>query len=465
MSTIAIRVPDIENPILLQQNSENEWVGINGYSLEIRMDDDTQFVLLNKDSRLLQVEDEYLINLFIDEYNNLKKRALDEVTSGVENDQEQGLINIEKVVKPNFDPEQIRVDPRVYSLPEVMRFIDKGRINLSPDFQRYFVWKEVKKQSRLIESLLLRIPLPVFYLSEDGDSSLQVVDGLQRLTTIHKFYKNELKLKGLEYLEDCEGKTFETLAIKYQNRIEDAQLSFNVIAPTTPVSVKFEIFKRINEGGKPLNNQEIRNSMAKNPVRLMIQRMANSAHFKRATANSVKPIRMEDQELILRYIGFYLLKYVDTTRVYRGDMEAFLDDTLDYLNKNASDNTLLRTLEEKFSDSMLNAHFLFGKNAFRKISLQNLNSSRKPLINKSLFTVWSVVLTQLPVDFFQRNCQEECLVEKIVEVITNDSEYFESLTTGTNQLNKLNYGFKIAENLIQDIITKIVENAEQDKNQ
>ena len=142
-----------------------------------------------------------------------------------------------------------------------------------------------------------------------------------------------------------------------------------------------------------------------------------------------------------------------------------MDDTLDYLNKNASDNTLLRTLEEKFSDSMLNAHFLFGKNAFRKISLQNLNSSRKPLINKSLFTVWSVVLTQLPVDFFQRNCQEECLVEKLVEVITNDIAYFESLTTGTNQLNKLNYGFKIAEGLIQDIITKIVENAEQDKNQ
>ncbi|MDR6560794.1 MULTISPECIES: DUF262 domain-containing protein [unclassified Arcicella] len=458
MSIISIRVPAIENPIQLQETSENEWTGTGEYSIKIRKDENIQFELLDKDIRLQHIEDDYLINLFIDEYNNVRKRQLDETASGIENDNELSLITIENIERPNFDPEQIRVDPRVYSLPEVMRFIDRGRINLSPDFQRYFVWKEVKKQSRLIESLLLRIPLPVFYLSEDGDSSLQVVDGLQRLTTIHKFYKNELTLKGLEYLEDCEGKTFETLATKYQNRIEDAQLSFNVIAPTTPVSVKFEIFKRINEGGKPLNNQEIRNSMAKNPVRSMIQRMANSEHFKRATANSVKPIRMEDQELILRYIGFYLIKYGNSNRIYNGDMESFLDDTLDYINKNTSDH-LLNRLEGDFYNAMQNAFHLLGKSAFRKVDLESLPYLRKPLINKSLFTVWSVVLSQFTVDYIQRSFTSGYLIYKIAEEISQDNNYFEALTTGTNQKSKLNYSFNVAERLIQDMINTTRENA------
>lgn len=458
MSIISIRVPEIEIPIQLQDVSENEWLGINGYSLRITITDEYQFELSDKDSSLQNIDDDYLINLFVDEYTNLKKRVLDETASGIEDDNETNQPNVDHLPKPNFDPEQIRVDPRVYSLTDVIKFIDRGRINLSPDFQRYFVWKDLTKQSRLIESLLLRIPLPVFYLSEDGDSSLQIVDGLQRLTTINRFYKNELKLKGLEYLEDCEGATFDALATKYQNRLEDTQLSFNVIAPTTPISVKFEIFKRINEGGKPLNKQEIRNSMAKTPIRSMIQRMANSDYFKTATINSVKPIRMEDQELVLRYIGFYVSKYIDITRVYKGDMEIFLDDTLDYLNRNATE-AFLHGIELKFYIAMQNAEYLFGKSAFRKIDFGSLQSSRKPLINKSLFTVWSVVLSQFSIDFIWIKFQEEYFVYQIAERIERDSLYFESLTTGTNQANKLNYGFKVAESLIAANIKTLTENA------
>ena len=232
-----------------------------------------------------------------------------------------------------------------------------------------------------------------------------------------------------------------------------------MIAPTTPISVKFEIFKRINEGGKPLNNQEIRNSMAKAQIRTMIKRMADSEHFKRATANSVKAIRMEDQELVLRYIGFCIVRYIDTTRAYKGDMETFLDETLDFLNNNVSD-TLIVKFERLFDEAMKNAYYLFGKNAFRKITLSNQSSSRRPLINKSLFTVWSVVLTALSFESICSNCQAEHLVSVIAEAIENDVHYFESLTTGTNQLNKLNYGFKVAESLIQHIINKIDENVQ-----
>jgi hypothetical protein len=446
MSLITFNVPGIESAVSFQQISNNEWTGMYGYALRITIEDDNRFNLIDKDPVFQQIEDDYLLNLFIDAYTQFRKKELDETASGVEDDTDGSNEGNALIPRPDFDPEQIRVDTKVFSILDVMRFIDKGRIDLSPDFQRYFVWKDVTKQSRLIESLLLRIPLPVFYLSEDKDGLYQVVDGLQRLSTIHRFIKGELKLGGMEYLQDCEGRTFQTLLLKYQNRIEDTQLTFNVIAPTTPISVKFEIFKRINEGGKPLNRQEIRNSMARPVIRNFIKSLAISEEFKEATDNSIKPIRMEDQELVLRYVGFYIIKFVDTSRTYKGDMESFLDDTLDYLN-NKSSSQLLEQLRTGFYEAMNNAVYLFGKFAFRKIMPVNIEKNKRSLVNKSLFTVWSVMLSKVNVSV-RTNFPRLHLAELIAQQIESDSVYFDALTTGTNQANKISYGFQVAESII-----------------
>lgn len=452
MSHIILNVPGIETAFSLEQISDTEWTGKDGYALRITIEDDNRFNLVYKGPVFQQIEDDYLLNLFIDAYTQFRKKELDETASGVEDDTDGSNEENSLIPRPNFDPEQIRVDTKVFSILDVMRFIDKGRIDLSPDFQRYFVWKDVTKQSRLIESLLLRIPLPVFYLSEDKDGFYQVVDGLQRLNTIHRFIKGELKLGGMEYLQDCEGRTFQALLLKYQNRIEDTQLTFNVIAPTTPISVKFEIFKRINEGGKPLNRQEIRNSMARPAIRNFIKSLATSEEFKEATDNSIKPIRMEDQELVLRYIGFYIIKFVDTSRTYKGDMESFLDDTLDYLN-NKSSSQLLEQLSTGFYEAMNNAVYLFGKFAFRKITPVNLEKNKRSLVNKSLFTVWSVMLSKVSV-LVRTNSPRLHLAELIAQKIESDSMYFDALTTGTNQANKISYGFQVAEDIINQNLEK-----------
>jgi len=87
-----------------------------------------------------------------------------------------------------YDPAAIRVDPKTFSLRQIIDMIDDGDLDLAPDFQRNQVWKE-KAKSRLIESILLRIPLPAFYFSADGDGRLRVVDGLQRLSTVHSFVR------------------------------------------------------------------------------------------------------------------------------------------------------------------------------------------------------------------------------------------------------------------------------------
>lgn len=167
-----------------------------------------------------------------------------------------------------FDADKIRIEQRMVSLKYMKELIDMDLLNLAPDFQRNYVWSEPKRKSLLIESLILRIPIPAFYFYEDEDSILHVIDGLQRLTTINDYLNSEFKLKHLQYLhESCNNKTFKELDNKQRQRIFMTQFSVNIIDARTPSQVKYDLFRRINTGGVSLNAQEIRNSIAKPQIR------------------------------------------------------------------------------------------------------------------------------------------------------------------------------------------------------
>ncbi len=128
---------------------------------------------------------------------------------------------------------------------DVMRRIDKDQF-IFPDFQREVVWDETR-QSRFIESVLMRIPLPVFYLAENYDGKIVVVDGLQRLTTFSRYLKNEFALRGLQKTNpQLNGKRFKDLSPKLKNRIEDTQLTLYLIDSNVPDLAKLDIFERVN---------------------------------------------------------------------------------------------------------------------------------------------------------------------------------------------------------------------------
>ena len=181
---------------------------------------------VNKDSKISTPVDE-----IISQFNDQKAAIAEIESSGIEHTDGD---DTEEEPFP-YDTDLIRVDPRPYQVKLVNELIEEGDIDLSPDFQRHFVWKNISQRSRLIESMMLRIPLPVFYLAQDSEGKLQVVDGLQRLTVINQFLKNEFNLNGLEYLQNCEGKFFkkrgseDNIDPKYSRRISQTQLSFNVI--------------------------------------------------------------------------------------------------------------------------------------------------------------------------------------------------------------------------------------------
>jgi hypothetical protein len=146
----------------------------------------------------------------------------------------------------------IRDVPR--SVYEVCRRIEQEQYIMDPDFQRDFVWG-LEKQSRLIESLLMRIPLPVFYLAERHDGKIIVIDGLQRLTTISRYLKNEFALRIMDDANEfLSGKKFQDLPVKLQNRLEDTRLIMYVLDEKVPERARLDIFERVNGGTPPISS-------------------------------------------------------------------------------------------------------------------------------------------------------------------------------------------------------------------
>ena len=345
-----------------------------------------------------------------------------------------------------YDPEFIRVDTKPFNISLVYDMIKDGDINLSPDFQRQFVWTDIGARSRLIESIMLRIPLPVFYLAQDHEGRLQVVDGLQRLTVIEQFLDNKLRLRDLEYLKDEEGKVFRhddpnrCIDQRFRKRIMQTQIMMNIIDPQTPADVKFDIFKRINQGGRPLNAQEIRNCMSSPQTRHLLRSLSQSPDFLEATCSSVGKVRMQDQEVALRFAAFRLAK-LEYQSPYAGNMERFLDQTIESLNRDADS---FEQLVPAFERSMRNSAHLFGAFAFRKCNSHDLlPGARRRLINNSLFTTWSVVLAERE-ETEVRAIEAGSFAELVANELDKDADYYDSVSAGTNDRRRLLYAFEKA---------------------
>lgn len=355
-----------------------------------------------------------------------------------------------RALEKPYNPDQIRVDSKTFSIRLVYDMIKNGDLDLSPDFQRNVVWDSFRK-SRLIESILLRIPLPMFYFSQDEEGKLFVVDGLQRLTAIKEFMDNELVLKDLEYLSNtCEGKTYNEegnkIEEKYYRWFNMTQLSVNVIDPQSPAKVKYDIFRRLNTGGRPLNAQELRNCLAKEKVRTVLRNMAALSSFKRATGNSISDVRMDAQELALRFIYFRFYHKKNAIDKYSGNMDADLDDFVDLLNK-IGDFKFEEYISE-FDRAMKIARHLFGRHAFRKVDEHTVNGSHRSLVNKALFVSWSVLLADYDYDSIRKRVEKNSFIPILGKAISEDEAYYRALSYGTNGRWNIMTAFDVAKKII-----------------
>lgn len=355
----------------------------------------------------------------------------------------------EGLIKEPFDPESIDVVTRHITVSLLLSRAGSERLDLQPDFQRRWGLWDASRQSRLIESLLLRIPLPVLYMAEDKDERWEVVDGIQRLSTIARFVDPQivmsapLVLTGLEYLRDYEGKTFHDLADRLKVRLLETELQVHLIRSGTPPDVKFNVFKRINTGGVQLSAQEIRHAITPGIARGLLEDWAEEPAFLRATDYGVKSSRMEDRELVLRFLAFHL-RGPDSYRL--ADMDKFLIEAMGGINE-LNDGILLDAHQD-FVRAMSAAHAIFGNDAFRKRLSER--EKRKP-INKALFEAVSVKLAALDERKLQRLVSRKSDVRAALIKLTHNREFEASISQGTADVGKVQRRFRAVEQVFAEI--------------
>lgn len=335
-----------------------------------------------------------------------------------------------------FDPADIDITNKLLTIDLLVTRLSQSPQEIEMDTSTYFqrnrkLWDNIK-QSLLIESILIQFPLPAFYFDASDNKRWLVVDGLQRLTALDNFIvKKSLKLTGLEFLHQLNGKTYDGLGRDLQRFISETQIVAFTINSGTPADVKFNIFKRINTGGLVLNTQEIRHALNQGIGAEVLQDLASSSAFKLAVGNISKE-RMQDREFVNRFLAFYLLprNSIDT------DIDNAMDRVLKYLP--TLSNEELKRLKHSFEQAMELSAKLFGRYAFRR---KSYNSNRINPLNRALFDVVSVVFAGLTPNQSVLLIQRKGIFLQLYEKLINTKQFIDSIATFTGEQRRIKFRY------------------------
>lgn len=330
-----------------------------------------------------------------------------------------------------FIAADVNISQKPVNIYNLMERLENNEIDLSPSFQRHGNLWRPEQQSRLIESLMLKIPIPAFYFNASDDDFWVVIDGLQRLTAFSRFLVGTLdkdtgtrqkeKFVGLQYLRDFNGHTFDDLPRQYVRRIKETPVIAYTVEKGTPDEIVFNIFQRINTGGIALNDQEIRQALYQGKSTRLIEKLAQSEAFISATQGAIQTERMQNREFVLRFIAFTELDYQTE---YEGNIDSYLIKTMKAVN--SYEDSQIRQIEERFARIMRECASLFGRYAFRKY---DQNKRRGP-INKALFEAWSICLSELSEEALQKLVDRKEEVLNAFGALQKNEDFVSALKAG-----------------------------------
>lgn len=338
--------------------------------------------------------------------------------------------------------ELIRVTKKDFSIYELHRKYKKQQLILEVDFQRNIVWGN-KQKCELIESILMGLPLPIFYLKQQDNSTYVVVDGKQRLSALFDFLDNKFSLKNLKILTFLNGKKFLDLSGElgvYQSQLEDYQVYSHVILPPTPDKILFDIFDRVNRGGTKLNKQEIRNALYHGKGLDMIISVAETEEFQEATRIEYKKdIRMRGAYLLTRFFAFYLYfnrLLFDKKKIYeyRGDLDELIEITLVQLNE--KDDNELKELRDMVIECLKLSKQVLGKGAFRR-EMDDSKPINMNIFETTLYFMSLIRNKKLSFDNIRKKFQKVICDEKFLWCIGNSRDIVVKVEGRFALMNKL----------------------------
>lgn len=356
--------------------------------------------------------------------------------------QNDGEIEFDEDAKDGIYPidieDTIDIKDDKFSVFEYIRKVNDGKIVMNPDFQRNVVWTTEQK-SRLIESTMLEIPIPAFYMKKDVQGRLIVVDGLQRTLALQGFLQDSFRLTGLKALNKVNGYTCseirkdETLA-NLITRVEDRQLLFYVISKDTPMSIVYDIFNRINTGGTKLERQEIRNCIFIGHSTRLLKELSVETVFKKAIDEGISAKRMKDREAALRCIAFTILDY---KKMYGRSMDEFLERAMRKINKLST--VEVEDIKKRFLTIMEQTLRVFGSSNFRIPS----DYTRGRINIAVMETIYYVFYKKAELG----QTIDKNLMRQSFQTLLKDSAYLDAVRNSTGSPYKVTTRFDLAKKI------------------
>ena len=312
-----------------------------------------------------------------------------------------------------------------YNLSTIADLVTNESIDLSPRYQRRFRWSD-KRQSRLIESFLMNVPVPPIFLNEDEYGEYSVIDGKQRITAIVEFFRGRLRLQGLDVFQDLNGTTIDDMPSKLRRVLETRpNLRAVIILRQSDPDIKFEVFQRLNTGGVRLNAQEIRNSAFPGPFNDLILDLSEHPLFHRLLGIRTKTLstiwqEMRDVEFVLRYFTFR-----STWESFSGGIKRHMDEFMAG-NKQLSEKWL-REARKDFLQTLEMVKEVFGDHAFQRWEPEKERWRSQVLA--ALFDAEMFACRGFSPRDFQGKDQQ---ITKQFKKLFSDSEFRKSIDAATN---------------------------------
>ena len=369
------------------------------------------------------------------ENNNTYSEEIEIKYQKTENDEIESEDTSSELITTPFSPNDIKLSSPPMNLGDLIDMIQHNWINFGTEYQREANLWDNRKQSRLIESILLGLRLPAFYFEEVSTRKWNIIDGLQRCSAINNFCVDKtLTLSDLEFLGDnFNNKNYTELPFETVRDIRMLPITVNLLSAGVPDNVKYILFKRLNTGGVELTSQEIRNAMFQGVAIDTVKRMALNVDFLIATEKRIPTKRKQDQDFVSRFIAFYILNYKN----YKPDLERFINEGMETLRDKMNSEEIAK-MEADFTKAMQLAVIIFSNDAFRK--RDDAQGGRKPL-NKAYFEVISTTFATLSDTDTTKLIEQKELFKSNLITIMNNKSYSGSMSGGTGMKNSVTKRF------------------------